>query len=158
MICWAGATIFQARKRFYRFFAARFAEPALFADVDFADVDLTCVDAPRPVRVLAARFLAVFFVAARGTVRFFRPRVEAVPSVRPSSARRLLTVAAAMAFALFVPRPRSLALSFMCSYCRSSLADQAFGIRPPVVDPCSSHLAHQSLAILVASPGSRDAF
>jgi hypothetical protein len=37
----------------------------------------------------------------------------------PERARSLLTVAAATCFARFVEAPRFLALSLMCSYCRS---------------------------------------
>ena len=43
----------------------------------------------------------------------------------PERARSLLTVAAAICFARLVEAPRFLALSLMCSYCRSRLLLQA---------------------------------
>ena len=49
--------------------------------------------------------------------------------VRPSAARSLFTVAAAIALARLLLRPFFEALSLMCSYCRSSLFDQLLGIR-----------------------------
>ena len=48
--------------------------------------------------------------------------------VRPSSARCLFTVRAAISFARFVERPWSFSESLTCSYCRSSLLLHAFGI------------------------------
>lgn len=53
--------------------------------------------------------------------------------VRPSSARCLFTVLAAISFARSVDRPCSFSLSLTCSYCRSSLLLHAFGISKP---PC----------------------
>jgi hypothetical protein len=44
-------------------------------------------------------------------------------------ARSLLTVAAAICFARFVEAPCFLALSLMCSYCRSRFALHSFGMR-----------------------------
>ena len=48
--------------------------------------------------------------------------------VRPSSRRRLFTVAAAICLARRLDRPRLALDSLMCSYCRSSLLLQALGM------------------------------
>jgi len=56
---------------------------------------------------------------------------ERLPLVRPSCRRRLFTVRAAISLAR--PEPRS--ESLMCSYIRSSLALQLFGIALPPVPP-----------------------
>lgn len=68
-----------------------------------------------------------------------RPERDAVARfVRPSFARCLFTVAAAICLARFGDRPRSASLSLTCSYCRSSLLDQFLGIRNhsfPSLDP-----------------------
>lgn len=59
---------------------------------------------------------------------FFDDFFEDFFFVRPSLARSLFTVAAAMRLAVFVERPRFFALDSMCSYCRSSLLLQELGI------------------------------
>src|SRR5262249_62179226 len=70
------------------------------------------------------------FVPGRGPPR--RPddmsRVEVLDDCRasPVRARSLLTVRAAISLARLVDAPRSLALSFTCSYCRSRLFLHAF--------------------------------
>jgi len=64
-------------------------------------------------------------------LRFFDPLERfllLLVFVRPSEARSLFTVAAAICFARFVDRPFFFALSLMCSYCRSSLLLHALGI------------------------------
>jgi hypothetical protein len=71
-------------------------------------------------------------------LRFFDPveRFLLLVFVRPSDARSLFTVAAAICFARLVERPFFFALSLMCSYCRSSLLLQAFGMmRNPPAQP-----------------------
>jgi hypothetical protein len=55
--------------------------------------------------------------------------------VRPSLLRFLFTVAAAIAFARLLDRPVFPSLSLMCSYIRSSLLLQAFGIPTPFKSP-----------------------
>jgi hypothetical protein len=54
--------------------------------------------------------------------------LDELPFVRPSSFRRLFTVRAAISFA----RPVPFSLSLMCSYIRSSLLLQDFGMAFPL--------------------------
>jgi hypothetical protein len=68
---------------------------------------------------------------ARFGLRPVRDR-ELFDFVRPSSARCLFTVRAAISLARFALRPpRFFELSLMCSYCLSSLSDQAWGAIVP---------------------------
>src|SRR5689334_12122868 len=72
-------------------------------------------------------------------------------SASPERARSLLTVRAAISSAVSSSRPRSSSPSLMCSYWRSRLALQAFGM--PVLYPLTGGIVgdpHQHLAEVAA--------
>src|SRR5438132_421448 len=68
----------------------------------------------------------------------------------PARARSLLTVRAAISFARFVDVPRSLALSLMCSYCRSRLLLQAFCGMVTLLVACEGRSARRARELFLS--------